>query len=70
MSAGTQEYMQKNFRNGNSCNKFFIIHNSGPQGYIHLQKTLGHIHNNHILIPRVNSSYVCHEFKIQDRRGP
>jgi hypothetical protein len=26
------------------------VQNSGPQDYIHLQKTLGHIHNYHTLL--------------------
>jgi hypothetical protein len=49
--------MQKDFRGSNSCNKFFIIHNSGPQDYIYLQKTLGHIHNYHTLLTQANSRY-------------
>jgi hypothetical protein len=49
--------MQKNFRNDNSYNKFFIIHNSGPHDCIHLQKTLGHIHNFHTLLTQAKSSY-------------
>jgi hypothetical protein len=35
----------------------FIIQNGGPQDYIHLQKTLGHIHNYHNLLTQANSSY-------------
>jgi hypothetical protein len=35
----------------------FIIQDSGPQDYIHLQKTLGHIRNYHTLLTQVNSSY-------------
>jgi hypothetical protein len=35
----------------------FIIHNSGQQEYIHLQKTLGHIRNYHTLLTQANSSY-------------
>jgi hypothetical protein len=62
--------MQKNFRNDNACKNFlFILHNSGPQCYIQLQKILGHLHNDHILLPRANSSYSCHEFKIQNPMG-
>jgi hypothetical protein len=70
MSTGTYEYVQKSFRVTMLAIIFlFILHNSGPQGYIQLQKTLGHLHNDHILLPRANSSYWCHEFKIQNPTG-
>jgi hypothetical protein len=35
----------------------FILHNSGPQDYIHLQNTLGHTCNYHTLLTHANSSY-------------
>jgi hypothetical protein len=35
----------------------FMIHSSGPQDYIHLQKTLGHICTYHTLLTQSNSSY-------------
>jgi hypothetical protein len=56
MSAGTQDNAEK-FQKHQLLQQDFIIHNSGPQDYIHLQKTLCHIHNYHTLLTQANSSY-------------
>jgi hypothetical protein len=56
MSAGTRGTCKK-IQKRQLLQQVFIIHNSGPQDYIHLQKTLGHIHNYHTLLNQANSSY-------------
>jgi hypothetical protein len=56
MSAGTPGTWRK-FQKRQLLQQVFIIHNSGPQDYIHLQNTLGHIHNYHTLLTQSNSSY-------------
>jgi hypothetical protein len=49
--------MQKKFQKWQLLQQVFIVHNSGPQDYIHLQKTLGHIHIFHTLLTQANSGY-------------
>jgi hypothetical protein len=67
---------QKSYGTQHTCRKVsehqhlqqvFIIHRSGSHDHIHLQKTLGHIHNYHILMTQANSSYECHGLKLEDR---
>jgi hypothetical protein len=48
--------MQKKIQKRQLLQQVFIIHNSGSQDYIHLQKILGHIHNYHTLLTQANSS--------------
>jgi hypothetical protein len=57
MSVRTQGTCRKFSEMATLATSFFMIHNSGPQDYIHLQKTLGHIHNYHTLLAQANSSY-------------
>jgi hypothetical protein len=49
--------MQKKIQKRKLLQQVSIIHTSGPLDYIHLQKTLGHIHNHHTLVSQANSSY-------------
>jgi hypothetical protein len=66
MSAGTQGTCRKISKMATLATSFFMIHNGGPQDYIHSQKTLGHIHNYHTLLTQANSSYEYYELKIED----
>jgi hypothetical protein len=49
--------MQIFFQKRQLLQQVSIIRTSGPQDYIHLQKTLGHIHNHHTLLTQANSNY-------------
>jgi hypothetical protein len=60
--------MQNCFQKQQHLQQVFIIPSSDPHDYIHLQKSLGHIHNYRILMILANSSYACYELKIEDQR--
>jgi hypothetical protein len=56
MSAEHKVHAEK-FQKWQLMQQVFIIYNSGPHDYIHLQKTLGHIRTYHTLLTQANSSY-------------